>query len=317
MKHRTNIFWIIMGALMVLGLILAIAGITLGGTLYDFNITAPEKLHNIGNHKTVDPEALDFSTADEIKSLDFNLSACSFTIQEGDQFSITGDPLIKNEIVNGTWHVKTSVRKSYFSVLGHHISIPSPNNKYTITIPKDFSFDRVDLDFAAAEVQIQKLTAGHASISGGAGSADIQSLNTHQSLNMKIGAGDIKAAECNIKGFSNIKCGAGDIKLGNEDFVSYSNYENISVSCAAGSVDITGQLIGDNKLKCSMGDIDLILSGTRSNYEFQTNASLGDIDIDDSNASGEISHTDNSNTGELLGTLDLDCNMGDIDVEFQ
>lgn len=317
MKHRTNIFWIVMGALMVLGLILSIVGITLGGTLYNFNTVTPIKFQNAAGFKTVNPESLDFSTAGEIKNLDLNLSACSFTIQEGDQFSISGDSLAKNEIVNGTWHVKTSVRKSYFSVLGHHISIPFPDSKYTITIPKDFSFDRIDLDFAAAEVQIQKLTAEHASISGGAGSADIQSLNTHQSLNMKIGAGDIKAAECNVTGSSNIKCGAGDIKLGNKDFVSYSNYENVSVSCAAGSVDIIGKLTGDNKLKCSMGDINLILSGIRSNYEFQTNTSLGDIDIDDSHSSEKLHHTGNSNTGEFLGTLDLDCNMGDIDVEFQ
>ena len=76
-----------------------------------------------------------------------------------------------------------------------------------------------------------------------------------------------------------------------------------------GNTEITGKLTGSSTLKCATGNLDLTLAGTKSNYDFSTSTTMGDITFK------KDSQSDNSSS-ENYGDVTLKCSMGAITVDF-
>lgn len=281
MKRKT-IFWTVIGILMAFGLCLVLLGFVLGGELYSIDSFTDS------SDSSEAPMTLSPDQYTKIENLDFDLSLCSVTIKQGDSFSITGDSLSQNEITESgkTWHVTTKKQRVSVRFLGFSFRFPARGGEYTITLPRDASFTDVNLDIAASEVDIEQLTSKRITINGGAGSVDIDSLTATETCKLKVGAGQITVDRGSLSGTSTLECSAGDIDL--------------ELSSLTGNMDA----------QCSAGNIDLQLPNTPDDYNFNTQTNLGYISIDGSSGSRQSSRT------EPLATLDLDCSVGDIDVDF-
>lgn len=286
MKHK-GLFWGIMGISFVVGCVLVALGVAMGGTLgnvSDFWDLGEEDSVQIEENIMDDTEIMKSFEDINVKNLDFDLSACDVTIIEGDQFSVSGSKIessFREDEDGQTWYLRSPKRKWY------HWLTNRAGGEWTITLPRDHQFETVNINFAAADMDIEKLSAKTLTLKGGAGDATIEKLTVSESVNLTVGAGEIDVVSGDITGTSRIKCGAGEMSL------------NLT------------RLAGEMTADCGMGEIDFVLPGAREDYSISTKTGMGSIDVD--GESGKRLATD----GNTLATLDLTCGMGEIQVDFE
>lgn len=285
MKHK-GLFWGIMGATMVVGGVLVVLGMTMGGQLgnvhdiVDSDDNGDRSIVRVGNHHDNSQET-EMENKQEICNLDFNLAAGDITIVAGDEFSISGSKIHSEIRDDGkTWYLESPKRK-WYHFLSNRVA-----GDWEITIPRGYQFEKINLSFAAADLDVDDLWAKDMTIHGGAGEADIHSLKVSESLDLKIAAGSLSVDKGEIAGDCQLDCGAGELDM--------------EVNNIAGSLDAN----------CGMGQIALELPGERRNYKINSQAALGNVQID--GGSADASQEDNN----TWASLDLTCGMGQISVDF-
>ena len=181
------------------------------------------------------------------------------------------------------------------------------DSPYTITIPSDVTFDKANISLAAGACHINTpLIAGQSTIKIGAGDLKAKELQA-KTLTIKIGAGEGIIDKLQVTEHCTAKVGVGNLELGKSDNVS--DIHNLVSKTAMGNTEITGKLTGSSTLKCATGNLDLTLAGTKSNYDFSTSTTMGDITFK------KDSQSDNSSS-ENYGDVTLKCSMGAITVDF-
>lgn len=307
---KKSILLIIISSCLGIGIVLMLVGLAMGANLTNSNFKS--RFWTKDDTKNVSHELKNVSLTDtsDIKNLDFDLFAGDIEIVEGDSFSISGGKLATNKVENGTWKLSTSREKTILNFI--HVKLPffsddDYDNDVTITIPANTTFSDVSLDLAAGEIKIEKLCADNINIQTSAGSTKADYI-TASKVDLDVSAGDINIGQFAISNSADIECNAGDIKLGNQNTVAQNWCNDLEADCSAGSLDIYGKLTGSSSIDVNMGDIELGLLGSKSNYDFKSaSATLGKIKY-----KNEGTATDTS----VFGELELDCTMGDIKVSF-
>lgn len=310
---KKSIFAIILGGCICLGLILTIIALALGVSTFTVvsrdNKTEAEEPSVSHNIEAYTPK--DFS---KIENLEFDLSAGEIKIVQGDDFSVSGASLSKNECKNGTWYLTSRLLSKKRRIIRFFdLNIPvfssrSQSRNITVTLPKDIKLKHVNFSFSAVSTDISALNCDDISLDLSAGGITFKELTAKKAV-LNASAGSIALDRYNIEDSADIDCSTGEIRLGKSDFVSSNTINNADISCALGSLKLYGKLTGENDLTCSLGDIELFLPGSRTNYEFPSQqASLGSIDF----------HNDNTAvSSEVFGKINLDCSLGGIDVKFK
>lgn len=288
MKHK-GLFWGIMGVSIVVGGVLMVLGMSMGGQLGNVSQVHGLFGNRTGKNYVVQSEDHTVTSVGEaaignqdIKKLDFNLAAGDITITTGDEFAISGSK-ITSEIRNDgkTWYLESPKRK-WFHFLSNRVS-----GDWEITIPRDYQLEEINISFAAADLEIEDLWAEDMTIHGGAGEAKIQNLKVDSSLDLKIAAGELKVNSGEITGDCRLDCGAGELNME------------------------LGKLDGSLEANCGMGQIAMTLPGERVNYKIDSQASLGQVQID--GGEHDEQHSENH---DIWAELDLTCGMGEITVDF-
>lgn len=334
MKKR-NLFLMTLISIFFVGIACIFIGIAMGGTLFSFQVRSD------GDENEYQTEAITLSP-DEVKSIreiDWNIRTSDVKIETGSCYGISGPGRYQSYIKDGIWHIKTETKKIYITFLNSSIEIPhfwednweEGTNKNTITIPSEAAFEKARIRVSAGELAGENLSADEISIKTGAGSCELEQLSA-KDLSIKVGAGSSSFRKLHVSDSCSAKVGAGELTLGNKKGAANTNViANLKGKCAAGSMTVTGKLTGDARLECSIGDIDMRLDGSRSNYKIDSHGSLGEIDIDDEDEDWDIwediddtdghdSHDSHKTEGthpDLFGTLSLKCSLGDIAVQFQ
>lgn len=288
MKHK-GLFWGIMGVSIVVGGVLVVLGMAMGGQLS--NVSHVHGLFGDRDRKSYVIQSDDHTVtsvgeaaieSQDIKKLDFNLAAGDITITTGDEFAISGSK-IKSEMRNDgkTWYLESPKRK-WFHFLSNRVS-----GDWEITIPRNYKFEEINISFAAADLDVDGLWGEDMTIHGGAGEAKIQNLKVDHSLDLKIAAGELKVDSGEITGNCRLDCGAGEL--------------NMELSKLDGSLEAN----------CGMGQIAMTLPGERGNYKIDSQASLGQVEID--GGKHDEQHSENQ---DIWAELDLTCGMGEITVDF-
>lgn len=271
MKHKV-LFWSMMGVSLLAGGVLLGVGISMGGMEY------LEEEHTVTVHSD---EHLSTEYAN-VENLEIDLAACDVTMKEGEDFSISGKNIISEITDNGeTWHVY-SPRKKWYKWFRKGRA-----GEVTVTLPSEKQFEDVEISFAAAEVDIEKLSARNLEIEGGAGSATIDKLLVTEELDLGVGAGQLIVKSGEISGEHSISCGAGEMDLALQ------------------------KLEGDMDVSCGMGEINLTLPGAKKDYTFNHSAVMGSVNIEAGEQGGLTTGTGS------LADIDLSCGMGAINVDFQ
>lgn len=312
MKKR-SIFLTITGGMLALGIILIILGAAFGGRIHTFSIGEVKNTDKSGvSHEL---KGISLTDTTDIQNLHFKLSANEIKIQTGDAFRIQGGSLSKNEVSNGVWKVESYFSDHFFNVSIFGLKFPIPrgwsgneeDEEIIITLPQNTKLEKVTLDLNATDVDIDYLDCNTLLLDLAAGDISVNTLFAEKA-DLSVSAGSMDIDNYQINGSATINCDAGGVDFGKQSLTNTNVCNNLTLDCSMGDITVNGMLTGENILDCSMGSITLNLAGGRNNYEIKrTSQSLGDISFNEKQP---------SSTDTIYGTLDLDCSMGDMNINY-
>lgn len=164
--------------------------------------------------------------------------------------------------------------------------------RIVVEIPAGMTFAEMDLDLGAAKATFELANV------------------VCENLELDVGAGVVTAKEFTVTGTMDVNVGVGSAEIDG------GTYRDIRLDCGMGDFVMKGTLNGNLTANCGMGSMELKLKGNETDYNYRVSCSLGGIGVNGktySNISGSQSVT---NPG-AIGTIDLDCGMGSIDLEIK
>lgn len=223
-------------------------------------------------------EEKEVSTKEVIKSssasyLDIDLKATKLNIITGDKLSIDTN----NKYISVRENANKIVIKEK-----SHVSINNKNIALTITVPKNYYFDYINID-------------------AGAGKIDIEELNT-KVLDFDLGAGKVKINNLNVTNEADIDGGAGKV-----DILS-SKINNLEIDLGVGETIINSELTGKNDIDCGVGRLELNLNGTLDDYSFEIEKGIGSMKLNKKDLH------DKEKYGNGINYIELSGGVGRVDI---
>jgi hypothetical protein len=230
----------------------------------------------------------------EITSIKIDLSVANLKIKRGDTFSIDAKNMNKNTfnsfVDNNVWTIKDDSDNG-FKVFGHVIPLFGKNvsdKKYSviISVPDDFKPENLDIEMGAGRVEL----------------CDMEADN----IDFEMGAGELVANQLVVKNYSKLQVGAGKIDI--KDLIT----KDANFDCGVGELVINGDIRGNSKVNCGVGNVSIQLKEPEDRYDFSLSCGLGNININGDN----YSFTSDSNIygSDAEYGFDIDCGIGNVEV---
>lgn len=230
-----------------------------------------------GDRATIYPD-----TDAVIKELDIELGGCSFETKISDtgEFYVKTSKMDKIQVYEekGRLHVKSVKTR---------VKWTSNSGKVILYVPEDYYYDKVQIDLGAGEVTFNDLNAKEISLEVGAGVIRCKDISA-EDLEASVGMGQIELKKMDINKL--------EAEVGMGEFVG------------SGVVDKSA------KLECSMGNVELKLDGSSQDYNYKLEAAAGNVDIGRDSFSGLATERWINNNADK--TLEIECSMGNISVQF-
>lgn len=124
---------------------------------------------------------------------------------------------------------------------------------------------------------------------------------------IELGAGAMQLNDMEAKQFL-INVGAGEMSI------SGVKADNMELSVGMGSVVVKGVVTGNLKAECSMGSVEMLLEGSRKDFNYQLQCAMGSIELENDKYEGlsQIKEIDNG----AAKRLEVDCSMGSVNIRF-
>lgn len=204
---------------------------------------------------------------DDINDMDISLNSSDLSIIWGDNLGVDSTSKSIDVKIEGNI-LKISEKNSLFW---------DRNSKVTITIPRRFYLNSVDID-------------------SGAGSILIEDINTKE-LDLDLAAGKVDINNINVLNDTEIDGGAGKLTMDN---VTLSN---LKLSLGAGSSKITGVFKGNSEIECSVGGLDLTLLDSINNYALDIDKAIGKVYVNSRKITDEKYTTNGENPLKIEGAV--------------
>lgn len=237
---------------------------------------------------------VDFSKNAKISSGDFEASYDSKDI-ESINVEIGVSKLVLNDSNDNNIHVSLTgipshqiyVDSSTLIIKGDGASI---NNKYLveISIPGNVSFDEININAGAADLNCKNLTCEDFILELGAGEARINSLSVDDSSSIKLSAGDLE--------------------------ISSANINDCDIELSMGNLVLSGLITGDLSIECGMGNTELSLDDAQSDHNYNLEAGMGNISLNGDQKSGFDREYNLDNNAD--SDFEIECGMGNIEINF-
>ena len=222
-------------------------------------------------------EIRSYEVATEIHSLDIHLNAADFAIEYGDTFGVESNlKYLSVTERNGVLTIvdnKTKGNRNY------------NNAKLTLYIPRDTVFDDVSIETGAAKMTAETLSTA--------------------SLELKLGAGNIKIEQLNVTSHADIEGGTGEIT------VAGGTLNNLELEMGVGELNMTVALLGNNELNFGIGESNLTVLGSKDDYRIDIEKGLGTVTIDGKTV------TDFGTSGNGQHSLEIETGIGAVNLKFQ
>ena len=212
----------------------------------------------------------------EIHSLDIQISAADFKIVSADEFSVESN--LK--------YLSVSEKNGVLKIADEANS----NSNYsdailTLYVPGGMVFDDVDIETGAAKMTVDTLSAS--------------------SIELKLGAGDVRFDSLNASTKVDIKGGAGQITIAS------GTLNDLSLEMGMGELNLTAAVLGDGDLKFGVGESNVTLVGSKDDYKVDIEKGLGNITVDGKTV------TDFGSSGNGQNHIELEGGVGTINLKFQ
>lgn len=162
-----------------------------------------------------------------------------------------------------------------------------------IRLPKDYTFEKINLEFGAAKVDINtRLLGDEVEVIMGAGSIQ----------------GDIDGALIEAREAA-LEVGAGEMTL------SGIRARKLDMECGVGTMELADVTAGECSLECGIGNLGLEVTGRQEDFDYEIECGIGQVMLGDSSYTGlGTSKTIKNSAGQKM---DIDCGIGQVVVSFQ
>ena len=174
----------------------------------------------------------------------------------------------------------------------HHWNTNSNDTCIIVEIPAGMSLDKMDLDIGAADVHF-----------------DMTDVICDKLL-LDVGAANVIAEEFNVTELIDVSVGAGNVEIYG------GSYKDVKIDCGVGNFNMEGTVAGDLTADCGMGNVELNLTGEEDAYNYKLSCGLGSLVVNE-NTYSSIAGSHNVTNEGAVGTIDLDCGMGNIEVNIR
>lgn len=205
------------------------------------------------------------SKISDINSLKIDLEAIEARIVEGDDFSVSGLGVGRDEIVstveNGIWTLKTP---NHATVLWGFKRL-FRDRKLIITFPKGFVFRALGISLGVGSLHGEGLSARRCVFNVGVGGMRLKGCVLGE-VKAECGVGSIQA-EGSVTGLCRLECGMGEISMKLKEPVDYG----YKASVGLGQITIGTQMIsGSGKQKFN----------TKASNFFNVSCGMGNVKVD-------------------------------------
>lgn len=211
----------------------------------------------------------------EVSILDVDIKSANIIIKEG--------IVLKAETNNKNINIKQDKNKLYITQKKYNW-FNNDKSDLIIYIPSELIFEGVEIDGGAGKLDITKISTKELYLDLGAGKADIKELNVLDKTKIEGGAGSI-----------DILSG----KLNNLDF-----------DMGVGKLTLTSIIKGNSNIKSGIGEVNLNLIGTSSDYKIKVDKGIGSVTIDGNDIKEDIYYGEGSNL------IDIDGGIGAIKIKY-
>ncbi|MEG1504995.1 MAG: DUF4097 family beta strand repeat-containing protein [Lachnospiraceae bacterium] len=260
MKKGWKIFAIVCSSMAGVGLILCIAGFTMGVTREDFGIYRNQEEFYYDDPEEGQEYVMASKEFDNVKSLDVDVQWVSLSIEQydGAKIKVESDmeEPFQSYIEENELHIATSK--------GHRDNL---ERSITIYVPRTMELQEASIQVGKGELFIDGIKANDLELTVGAGRAEVSQFQSNQ----------------------------------------------FSITVGAGEADVTGSVASEVDGECGVGTLNLTLSGTKQEYNYEIECGLGEIRIEEEEYSG-ISDKKVNNQG--MKNIDLTCGLGTVSVDF-
>lgn len=206
-----------------------------------------------------------------------NLSAAELEIKTGDKFTVeTNHKYLKCEEKDDI--LKISETRPPFA------SHPR-GMKIILTVPKESTFDYVDISAGAGSVTIDELLAN--------------------SLSVELGAGELKAGRLDALDKAEIDGGAGSVTI------NAGQLNNADIDMGIGELNLTSGLSGKSSIDYGVGETNLVLIGEDDDYKIELDKGIGEARL----AGKKMS--DDSVYGAGKNFIEIDGGIGELNITFK
>lgn len=163
------------------------------------------------------------------------------------------------------------------------------DRKLILYIPEEALLSKVNVELGAGQVIIDGLNAATVSLEVGAG--QIQAKN--------IQAGELE-----------ISVGAGQVELPG------MKVDELKVEIGMGELVGSGSIDKSADLECSMGNLELTLTGSQKDFNYQLEVAAGNLDLGSNSYSG-LATKQKILSPIAVKTMDIECSMGNVTISFE
>ena len=226
-------------------------------------------------HDVVLDEAKTYEITSEIHSLDIRISAADFKIQHGDEISVESN--LK--------YLSVSEKDGVLTIVDEEKNYNDSDAMLTLYLPNGTVFDEVDITTGAAKMTVGTLSAN--------------------SLELKLGAGDVRIESLNASSDADIEGGVGQITIAG------GTLNDLTLEMGMGELNLTAAVLGDSDLKFGVGESNVTLIGSKDDYKVDIEKGLGSITVD-----GKIV-TDYGSSGNGQNHIEIEGGVGAVNLKYQ
>lgn len=220
-----------------------------------------------------------------ISGVDFEIAVGEVQIRTGDTTEVVVTDMFENAISSyvedGVWYITDSLIDS-----GSVHSDYSPD--ITITVPKDFAPEFMEIYLAAGLMDADNLVAKDMQLEVDAGSMKVFYLMAEDSLTIKNGVGEVKIYDAKVN--------------------------NLTIDEGIGAISVTGKITGHNRIKGGIGEVKLFLTDrSRVDFNYKVTCGIGDVVIGNTRFSGNTDTTNEAYSN--ADYFEVDCGIGHIEIK--